>query len=75
MLAYVVRCEKKRREDVADVVGARLALSVERIVLKMWMALSLLFFAALFGGFLEGSYIFSGNIVVAVRSMLDVLLW
>lgn len=42
---------------------------------QMWMALSLLFFAALFGGFLEGSYIFSGNIVVAVRSMLDVLLW
>ncbi|WP_162610851.1 response regulator transcription factor [Gordonibacter sp. An230] len=78
MLACVVRCAQSRKgvgRGASGEGGASPTQLVERMTFKMWMALSLLFFAAVFGGVLEGTYVFSGNAVVAVRSMFDVLFW
>ncbi|NTU89746.1 MAG: helix-turn-helix transcriptional regulator [Actinobacteria bacterium] len=47
----------------------------ERMTLKCWIALALLFFTGTFMCLVSGTYVIGGHIVVVARSALDFLLW
>lgn len=78
LLGYCVlfaRRQKRATADVSSANDARFYRPIEAMTLRVWAALALLFFGAIFAGLLEGAYVLSGHVVVVARSMFDVLLW
>ncbi len=49
--------------------------SVQYVMLVCWMALSLVFFAGIFAFSVLGQHSLGGHVVVAARSLLDLVLW
>lgn len=62
------------RTDQAQASGDEYS-ETERMTLKCWIVLAIMFFAGIFMCLIFGTYAVGGNIVVVARSSLDFFLW